>query len=51
LARRKLSKELEKVVFGEKQSVMGEKALKERRKKMAKARKRHRKLNSSSEDE
>ncbi|UZJ55056.1 hypothetical protein CBS101457_004376 [Exobasidium rhododendri] len=47
LARRKLSKELEKIVFGERESVIGEKAQRERRKKMAKARKRQRKLSSS----
>ena len=44
LARRKLSKELEKVVFGERESVLGKEALRERRKKMAKSRKRQRKL-------
>jgi protein subunit release factor B len=43
-ARRKLSKELEVVIFGDRDSVKGREALNERRKKMAKKRKRQRKL-------
>jgi hypothetical protein len=43
LARRKLSKKLEWIVFGERDSVKGKEALNERRKKGAKRRKRQRK--------
>lgn len=50
-ARRKLSKELEWIVFGERDSVKGKEALSERRKKMAKRRKRQRKLASNEEED
>lgn len=45
LARRKLSQELERLVFGDRDSVLGKKAQRERRKKTAKRRKRKRKDN------
>lgn len=49
LARRKLSQELERVVFGERDSVLGRKASKERSKKSAKRRKRQRKDHNNDE--
>lgn len=50
-ARRRMSKELERLVFGEGDSAIGQKALRERRKKMAKDRKRRRKEGARVEEQ